>query len=115
MGITTDVGHRAAIAWAPHATEPWVPAPVAVPRLESLPTAPPPRWLAPARTAGQPSRMVAIAQVLATWRAAEHRLAPLLATDPEFARAEAAVLAARADYHRLFAEHRARQQGTTTL
>lgn len=85
-----------------------MPAPVAAPQLVSLPTTAPLREVAPARPAGEPSRMVAIARALATWRAAERALASLQAADPGHALAEAAVEAARADYHRLFTKHRAR-------
>lgn len=111
VGITASFGHSSTIPRSPHATERWIPAPVAAPRLEALPTTQVPRELVADRPAGQVSRMVAIAQVLATWRAAERTLAALPDADPQTWRAEAAVAAARADYHRLFAEHRGRQTG----
>lgn len=92
-----------------------MPAPVAAPRLEALPTTQVPKEVARPRPQSQQPRMVAIAQVLATWRAAERALASLPEADPGTLRAEAAVAAARADYHRLFAEHLARQRGAGTL
>lgn len=85
-----------------------MPAPVAAPQLVSLPTTAPPRAVAPARRAGEPSRMVAIAGALATWRAADWALASLQAADPGHDQAEAAVEMSRAAYHRLFTKHRAR-------
>jgi len=108
VGIIVDVGRLPAPAWAPYAAERWARPLLVAPRLISLPTSPPPRGKALARPAGEPSRMVAIARVLAIWRAAERALASLQAGDPRRDQAEAAVATSRADYHRLFAEHQAR-------
>lgn len=110
MGMSADSGERPVLAWALHATERWLPAPLIAPRLISLPTGALPSVVAPVRPAGEPSRMVAMALVLATWRAAERDVASLAAADPGRVLAEAAVVATRADYHRLFAKHRVRRQ-----
>lgn len=109
MGIIMDVGHRPEPVWAPHAAERWARAPLAALRLVSLPDVEPAPAVVPSRPRGAPSRMVAIAGVLRSWRAAERDLTSLEAADPGRDRAEAMVETWRAAYHRLFAEHQARR------
>lgn len=99
-----EVARLPAPVWARYAAGRWAPPSLVAPRLISLPTSAE-RSEARVRAVEQPSRMVAMARVLAAWRAAERDLAGMRPSDERHAAAAALVAESRLAYHLLFAAH----------